>query len=203
MYFFSKIPPSVLKMSKLESLYIGRNKIKRLPRHLPKLFPCLTALGISNNPIVYLPTEIASMSQLRNVFADNMWTRPELWKTCNTALQVQNWFFALKKNNLASDRRRAAVIALLAARKFRSTDHFFLSWVPRDLVVQIAKMVMYHSSLKDWEPIDESLGSNEYNVTASALMALAEELEKHKQSSSTEPYFDLLVRFFHGDGRNN
>lgn len=132
-------------------------------------------------------------------FADNLWTLPSLWKTCKGHLAVNHWFELLKEHNRATDRRRAAVIALLAARKFRADSHWFLAWVPRELVRRIAEMVML-SPRSDWENENEDARTKQLEPTVSrtVLHRLAEELEMREKQGSNERYEDLLARFFFG-----
>jgi hypothetical protein len=86
----TRIPKIVLEMTSLESLYIGRNKLNRLPRELVRLKK-LENLGFSNNPICVVPTEVCELSRLERLFADNLWTKPCLWRQCDNTRQVCEW----------------------------------------------------------------------------------------------------------------
>ena len=61
------LPTSVLKLNKLEELYLGANKIQEIPAEIGDLKE-LRLLDISNYELVHLPTSIKKLDYLEKLY---------------------------------------------------------------------------------------------------------------------------------------
>ncbi len=202
----TRVPPSVFLLTELESLYIGHNRLCELPREMAR-FKSLGSLGISGNPLCSLPTELANLRCLHTLFAsaspDPEWqTRdyrcpfPRLLRYIDRSRpEVEQWMTDLRHHNGQADSCRAAVLTLLACKKYGAQHSRFLRLLPRQLVETIARHLWASRRDPSWRH-----GPRPFHaVSAEEVMQLAALLVEEGPVTDEERYRELIGQFFNVD----
>ena len=128
------VPEPISQLSNLEWIYLNGNLLTALPSTLCEL-PRLTVLAACRNNL--------AIQGLPDAFYELRGCEVRLSSNRRLPIIFQEYYtrsYPITLDHLRQYRDiRRTVVALLAAHRFRRDSHCFLRWVPRDLVVVIAK----------------------------------------------------------------